>query len=309
MSVQLTDTILMVRPAAFAFNAETAANNYFQVQPSHSDLQSLAVAEFDEMVQLLKDKQINVIVLQDTIEPPKPDAVFPNNWLSTTSNGLVHVFPMYAKSRREEKRDDIIQQLSSDYLVHDVLDWTEYEAENMFLEGTGSMVMDHFKKVIYACLSERTHKSLVEKFAASNSYKAICFNAHDINGRPIYHTNVMMSVGEGFAVLCPKAITDDTERIAVAQLLETTGHENIYITHEQMNAFAGNILHVKSVNNKRYIVLSKTACDTLTPQQKQRLENYGELLPVTIPTIEHEGGSARCMMAEIFLPSKSKVQQ
>ena len=307
MPGQITDTILMVRPAAFGFNPQTASSNHFQkVSQNNEDLQKLALKEFDDMVELLKSKGIRVIVFDDTIHPVKPDAIFPNNWLSTTSEGMMHVFPMYASNRREEKRDDILHSLANLFIVNDVLDWTEYEAENMFLEGTGSMVMDHQNRIIYACLSDRTHKAMVEKFAGTNGYKAIVFNANDINGNPIYHTNVMMCLGEGFAILCPKAITDDTERIAVAQLLETTGHENIYITHEQMNAFAGNMLHVKTTTGKRIIVLSRTAQEALTLNQLERLNNYGELLPINVSTIEMEGGSVRCMMAEIFLPPKFK---
>ena len=309
MPDQLTDTILMIRPAAFGFNPQTASSNHFQKESAgNEDLQKHVLKEFDAMVELLKSKGVRVIVFEDTIHPVKPDAIFPNNWLSTTADGIIHVFPMYASNRREEKRDDILHSLTNEFLVRDVLDWTEYEAENMFLEGTGSMVMDHQNRIIYACLSDRTHKAMVEKFAGTNGYKAIVFNAHDINDHPIYHTNVMMCIGEGFAVLCPKTITDDTERVAVSQLLETTGHENIYITHEQMNAFAGNMLHVKTTTGKRMIVLSRTAHEALTLNQLERLNNYGELLPINVSTIEQEGGSVRCMMAEIFLPRKSKEQ-
>jgi hypothetical protein len=305
--VQITDTLLMVRPAAFAYNAETADTNFFQNNHAYtaSELQQKVLREFDTMVHELKVREINVVVVDDTIDPIKPDAIFPNNWLTIDHNGVIDVFPMQARSRRLEKRDDILQMLTKHFLITDVIDWSEYEADALYLEGTGSMVMDHQHKIIYACLSGRTSKSLVEKYAASKGYRAITFTAHDINGKNIYHTNVMMCIGEGFAVLCPKAITDDNERIAVAQLLETTGHENIYITHDQMKSFAGNRRHVKNQHGKRFIILSKTANDVLTESQKQRLQNYGELLPIDVSVIEQvEGGSVRCMMAEMFTPSR-----
>lgn len=301
---QVADTVLMVRPAAFAYNAETAANNHFQQKSilSSGDLQQKALAQFDAMVNVLRAHGINVLVIDDTPEPPKPDAIFPNNWISTSIEGRINVFPMYAQSRRLEKRDDLIEQLSSGFTVTDFHDWSEYEAEAQYLEGTGSMVMDHANRVIYACTSPRTHRTMVEKFAAVNNYRAMVFDAHDTEGRPIYHTNVMMCIGETFAVLCPKAITDDTERIAVAQLLETTGHENIYITHDQMNAFAGNMLQLKNAGGESFLVLSATAHRSLRPDQLERLSHHSTLLPIDVSVIEEvEGGSVRCMMAEIFL--------
>jgi len=302
--MQITDTILMIRPAAFSFNRETAANNYFQQEPSFpsGELQQKALEQFDAMVDELRKENIDVIVIDDTTEPIKPDAIFPNNWLSTNEDGIVSVFPMFAPSRRLEKRDDILQSLSENFIVNDVQDWSEYEVEAIYLEGTGSMVIDHQNRIIYACLSPRTHKAVIEKFASANHYKAITFTAHDLNEKEIYHTNVMMCIGEDFAVVCIKAITDDTERIAVAQLLETTGHENIYITQEQMNAFAGNMLQVKNKTGEKFIVLSKTAFQSLHDKQVEKLEQYGKLLTIDVSIIEQvEGGSVRCMMAEIFL--------
>ena len=301
--MQITNTVLMVRPAAFGYNAETATNNYFQNPsplPDH-ELQKIALEQFDRMVSLLRTHGIEVIVIEDTMNPVKPDAVFPNNWFCA-NNHILSVFPMFSPARRLEKRDDILQLLSGKYRVDDVHDWSEFEAEAMYLEGTGSMVMDHEHRIIYACLSPRTHQAVVEKFAASNGYRVLIFTAHDEQERLIYHTNVMMCIGEGFAVLCPKAITDHVERIAVAQLLEATGHENIYITHEQMNAFAGNMLHLKNKAGERFIVMSKTAFDSLEKAQVEKLQAFGTLLPIDVSVIEQvEGGSARCMMAEIFL--------
>ena len=294
----------MVRPAAFGFNEETAANNYFQSNPdiSKEELQQRALTEFDLMVQTLRKHNINVLVIEDTKEPAKPDAIFPNNWLSTSPNGVVAVFPMYAPNRRIEKRDEILEQLAAAFVILDVQDWSEYEAESRFLEGTGSMVIDHDNKMIYACVSERTSLSVLEKYAAMNGYQAIVFLATDKNGMPVYHTNVVMTLGESFCVLCEEAIEEEWELIAVRQLLESTNHSIIPITREQMHSFAGNMLEVKNTKGETLLILSQTAFNSLRKEQKQMLEAYAALLPVAVPTIEEvEGGSVRCMMAEVFL--------
>ncbi len=298
----------MVRPAAFGFNKETAANNYFQSNPdiSEEELQKNALTEFDNMVQTLRKKDINVLVIQDNIEPPKPDAIFPNNWLSTSPDGIVCVFPMYATNRRIEKRDEILQQLAATFVVKDVQDWSEYEAEGRFLEGTGSMVIDYENKMIYACVSERTSLSVLEKYAATNDFQAIVFLATDKNGMPIYHTNVMMALGEDFCVLCEEAIEEEWELIAVRQLLESTNHSIIAITRDQMHSFAGNMMQVKNNNGEKYLIMSQTAFNSLRKEQKEMLEAYSTLLPIAVPTIEEvEGGSVRCMMAEVFLEKKN----
>ena len=304
----LASTILMVRPAAFGFNAETAANNYFQSNPdiSKKQLQQTALTEFDNMVQTLRSHDINVLVIEDTKEPVKPDAIFPNNWLSTSPDGTVAVFPMYAANRRTEKRDDILQQIAKDFVVKDVQDWSEYEVEGRFLEGTGSMVIDYENKMIYACVSERTSLSVLEKYAATNGYQAIVFLATDKNGMPVYHTNVAMALGEGFCVLCEEAIEEEWELIAVRQLLESTDHIIIAITREQMHHFAGNMLQVKNNKEKKFLIVSQTAFNSLRKEQRQMLEAYSTLLPVAVPTIEQvEGGSVRCMMAEVFLEKRN----
>ena len=297
----------MIRPAAFGFNEETAANNYFQSNPSTSkeDVQQNALIEFDNMVQILRNHSINVIVIEDTKIPVKPDAIFPNNWLSTSPEGTVAVFPMYAFNRRAEKRDDILQQLAAAFEIKNLHDWSEYEAEGRFLEGTGSMVIDHENKMIYACVSERTSLSVLEKYASANKYQAIVFLATDKNGMPIYHTNVMMALGEEFCVLCEEAIEEEWELIAVRQLLESTNHIIMPITREQMHGFAGNMLQVKNNNDEKFLILSQAAYDCLRNEQRQMLEAYSTLLPIAVPTIEEvEGGSVRCMMAEIFLEKK-----
>jgi hypothetical protein len=294
----------MIRPAAFGFNEETAVNNYFQSNPviNKEELQQRALLEFDNMVQTLRNHDIDVVVIDDTKEPAKPDAIFPNNWLSTSPDGIVTIFPMYAPSRRLEKRDDIIKILADKFIVKDLQDWSEFEVEGRFLEGTGSMVFDHDNKMIYAAVSERTNLSVLEKFSATNGYQAIAFLATDKNGMPVYHTNVAMTLGENFAVLCEEAIEEEWELIAVRQLLESTGHTIIAITREQMHRFAGNMLPVKNSKGEKLLIMSKTAFDSLRKEQKQMLEAYAKLLPIAVPTIEEvEGGSVRCMMAEIFL--------
>ena len=304
----LTSTILMVRPAAFGFNAETAANNYFQSNPNieNNELQQKALTEFDNMVQTLRSHAINVLVIEDTKEPPKPDAIFPNNWLSTSPNGLVSVFPMFAPNRRIEKREAILDQLGKEFIIHDMQDWSEYEVEGRFLEGTGSMIIDYDNKMIYACVSQRTSLSVLEKYAVANGFQAIVFLATDKNGMPVYHTNVVMTLGEGFCVLCEEAIEEEWELIAVRQLLESTNHTIIAITREQMHQFAGNMLQVKNKDGEKYLIMSQTAYTSLRKEQKQMLEAYSTLLPIAVPTIEEvEGGSVRCMMAEVFLERSS----
>jgi len=298
----------MVRPAAFGFNEETAANNYFQSNPaiSKDELHQRAVTEFDNMVQRLRSHEIEVLVIEDTKEPAKPDALFPNNWLNTSPDGTIGVFPMYAPNRRIEKREEILQQLAKDFIVNNVQDWSEYEAEGRFLEGTGSMVIDYENKMIYACMSERTSLPVLEKYAGANGFQAIVFLATDKNGMPVYHTNVMMALGEDFCVLCEEAIEEEWELIAVRQLLESTNHIIIAITREQMHCFAGNMLHVKNNHGEKFLVMSKTAFDCLRKEQREMLEAYSTLVPVAVPTIEEvEGGSVRCMMAEIFLEKKT----
>lgn len=298
----------MVRPASFGYNDETAANNFFQHNPGidRSVLQEKALAEFDTMVSLLREHEVDLLVLQDSKDPPKPDAVFPNNWISTSPDGKIFIYPMFAPNRRTEKRDELIEQIVRDYVVKDVQDWSEFEAEGRFLEGTGSMVIDHDHDMIYAAISERTNLSVLEKFASANGFQAIVFLATDKEGQPIYHTNVVMALGEKFAVLCEEAIEEEWELIAVKQLLESTGHSLIPITREQLYAFAGNMLEIKNKKGETLIVLSETAMQALRPDQLHQLRGFGKLVPVAVPVIEQvEGGSVRCMMAEIFLQRKS----
>ena len=306
--MQITNTLLMIRPAAFGANEETAASNFFQSTGTKTDPRSIrqsALKEFEKMVELLRQHEINVLVIDDTPTPVKPSAVFPNNWLSTSPEGIVSVFPLYAANRRPEKRDDILKMLAEKFVVKGLQDWSEFEVEGKFLEGTGSMVIDHENKVIYTCYSPRTDISMLEKFANANKYRAIIFLAIDKNGQPVYHTNVMMTLGEDFAILCEESIEEEWELIAVRQLLESTGHEVIRITKDQMHSFAGNMLQVKNSKGEKFLLMSQTAFDSLNEEQKEELAARSKLLPIPIPVIEKtEGGSVRCMIAEIFLEKR-----
>jgi hypothetical protein len=293
----------MIRPVAFGYKEQTAANNFFQSRGAsqQTEVQQRVLAEFDAMTQLLVDHDIEVIVIEDTPDPPKPDAIFPNNWFCTFPSGSFSIFPMYAPNRRPEKRDEVIEWIADNFIVTSFEDWSEYEAEGHFLEGTGSMVIDHNSRIIYACVSERTSASLLKKFAAAKDFQAIGFTAADKNGKPVYHTNVMMCIGDGFAVICRAALTDETERIAVTQLLQSTGHQLIDISPEQMHSFAGNMLAVQNMHGAKFVLMSQSAWDSLNAEQRKQLQSFAEPLPIAVPTIEQEGGSVRCMIAEIFL--------
>ncbi len=304
---QIASTILMVRPASFGYNAETAANNVFQTNLplTRDEVQEKVLQEFDQFVQTLRQNDVEVIVVQDTEEPAKPDAIFPNNWFCTLQDGTVAVFPMYAPNRRIEKRDDMLRNLTDMYDTRDLEDWSEYEAESLFLEGTGSMIIDHVHKLVYACLSPRTNKAVLDRFAHAHGYKPVTFFARDENGVEVYHTNVIMSIGETYAVICLESIKEEAERIALSQRLIATGHEVIPITLAQVYAYAGNMLQVQNKQGKKFTVLSQQAYHSLTAEQKNILNIHSNLLPININTIETiGGGSVRCMMAEIFLEKK-----
>ena len=302
--MQTTNTIFLVKPANLVFNAETAASNAFQFAMNESKevIMQKAFQEFDAFVETLRAKGINVIVFEDTKYPIKPDAIFPNNWATFHSNGTVILYPMFAPNRRHERRQDIIDTIKSNFSVNNILDLSEYEKENKFLEGTGSIVFDHESKIAYACLSLRTNKDLFEKVCNFLQYKPVYFNSYDESGKEIYHTNVMMCIGEKFAVICLESIIDKKEKASVSQSLIETGHQIVDITYEQMNNFAGNMLALHTNDNKSILVLSRSSFDSLTTAQKNQLEKYCELVPLPIKTIETiGGGSVRCMIAEVFL--------
>lgn len=299
---QNTHTIAMVRPAAFSFNEETAANNFFQnsTQKNNGLLQQLALQQFDAMVLLLRRHDIDVLVLEDTATPGKPDAVFPNNWFSC-QDGAITLYPMFAQNRRTEKRQELIENLKSKTGISVVNDWSEFEAKRKFLEGTGSMIIDHEFRIIYACLSVRTDKILLENFCKKNNYMPLSFCAADENGKEIYHTNVMMCVGNCFAVVCLDAMVIDIEKKILVHELETTGHEIVTISFEQMNQFAGNMLQLKNKRGEYFLVMSKTAFDSLSPKQITALQKYSTIVSPDVSHIEKAaGGSVRCMIAELF---------
>lgn len=308
-TIQCTNTVFMVRPSAFGYNKETAISNTFQVhlQEKEKTIQQKVWAEFDAFVSSLTTKGIQVHVFNDTAIPPKPDAIFPNNWISLHANGTMILYPMLAPNRRHERKDDIIAFLKENYEVNKQLDLTLHEKDNRFLEGTGSIVFDHKHRIAYAALSPRTDKELFLSVCDYLKYKPICFHAFDKNGIAIYHTNVMMCIGTQFSVVCLNSIVNEIKRAELVSQLSETGHTIINISFEQMNHFAGNMLALQTLKNKEVLVLSQRAFDSLTTIQKKEIETHIDLLPVSIPTIETiGGGSARCMMTEVFLPRKIK---
>lgn len=306
---QITNSILMVRPSRFQFNAQTAASNAFQKQLqglSETEIYAKAQAEFDGFVAKLREHGVNVYAIEDTPEPAKPDAVFPNNWVSFHADGKVFLYPMCTPNRRLERRNDIIQTIAKDFEVKIVMDLSKSEERNVILEGTGSMVLDHNHKVIYACLSPRTHLELLNDYALMIGYEVVSFTSLDENGGEVYHTNVVMCMGDGFSVICLDSIADKVEREKVVAKLTQDGNEIVDISLAQMNQFAGNMLQVQGDSGKSYLVMSATAFHALTPAQIAQIEQFTTILYVNIDTIEIiGGGSARCMMAEIFCPKKS----
>lgn len=306
---QASKNIMLVRPATFSFNTETANSNYFQNKLIGVDRESItkqAIKEFNDFSEKLKANNINVFVFNDTLNPPKPDAVFPNNWVSFHADGTVVLYPMCAINRRNEKRQDILEELKMNFVINNIVDLSANEAKGKFLEGTGSIIFDHINKIAYACLSPRTDKDLFIYVCDILKYKPVYFYSFDKNGKEIYHTNVMMCVGEKFAIICLESITSLSEKQFVINSLKTTGHQIVDISFEQMNNFAGNMLTVENNSGTLFLILSKKAFDTLSTIQKNILTNYCELLPVQIDTIETiGGGSTRCMMAELFCPEKT----
>ncbi|MGY6520711.1 MAG: citrulline utilization hydrolase CtlX [Mongoliitalea sp.] len=310
MSQQTSSTILMVRPSNFGFNPETASNNFYQKQDTRSaqEINALAVHEFNGFVDLLRSKGISVIVVEDTQTPIKTDAVFPNNWFSTHDDGRVILYPMFSPNRRLERRKDIIELLiNGGFKVDEIIDLSFFEQDEQYLEGTGSLILDRVNHVCYACRSLRTHAVPLEYFGRLMDYELIEFDAvQEINGQlsPIYHTNVMMHVGSDIAIICLESIPSAAERLQVQVYLEKTGKKIVPITAKQKFEFAGNMLEVKNVQGKKFTVMSKAAFNSLSNAQIQTIERFTEIIAPEIPTIEKlGGGSARCMMAEIFLPS------
>lgn len=310
MPSQTADSILMVSPDTFGYNSQTAASNSFQSQPTEDidTIRDKAMDEFNNMVQLLIKNGVAVFVLGNDSEEDLPDAVFPNNWVATFEDGTVVIFPMLAPNRRLERQPDIQDGIlePAGFRVTKFVDLSPYENQRMYLEGTGSLVLDRKNNCAYAIESERTTRQMFDEFCSMMGIpeeNREFFHADDEQGKPIYHTNVMMNIGDGFAVLCDECISNYDERNSVLDRLENLGLEVITINYKQLNAFCGNILNLKNTKGESLIVMSQNAFDAFTPEQKLTLERYGKIIAVNIDTIEKTaGGSVRCMIAEIFLP-------
>lgn len=307
---QYTNTILMIEPVDFRFNEETAVNNYFQNkadEPAES-VQEKALAEFRNMVSKLREHGVNVIVLKDTPNSHTPDSIFPNNWISFHENKMIALYPMFAKNRRAERREEDVLDLLGEkgFDTEEVMDYTSAEEDDIFLEGTGSIILDRQNKIAYAAVSPRTDPRLFLEFCEDFEYTPIIFEANQtVNGErmQIYHTNVMMCVADEYAIICLSTIDEKSEKKLVTDTLTNTGKQIIDITEEQMHKFAGNMLQVGGIGNSKFLVMSQTAYDSLTKYQITEIEKYNPIIAVDINTIETlGGGSARCMMAEVFLP-------
>lgn len=306
---QIANTILMIRPVQFRMNEQTAVNNYFQEDLSikNQEINSRAQQEFDAFVFKLRSRGVHVIVIEDKLESDTPDSIFPNNWISFHKDGTVVLYPMFAENRRKERREDILDILEEDgFVINQVVDYTSAEAEGLFLEGTGSLLLDRVNNKVYCALSPRADEDLLIEFCEDFDCFPVVFKANQtVNGKrlPIYHTNVMMCLGETFAVICLDSIDDKKERKNVLQHLKETNKEIITITESQMHQFAGNMLQVKGENNKSYLVMSEAAYKSLNEKQIASLEKHCPIIYSSLETIETcGGGSARCMMAEVFLP-------
>lgn len=296
ISMNNPNRIIMVRPANFGFNPETAASNKFQKSAAFENTQNLALAEFDLMVSTLRNKSIEVLVFDDTEEPSKPDAIFPNNWISFHPNGVSVLYPMEAENRRIERSMEVFEMLP-DYSIQKLIDITHFENNNQFLEGTGSIIFDHNNKNAYCAISSRSDVEVFENICQQLGFKSISFEAHDMNGHAIYHTNVLLSIGENIIVLCSAAISDPIERAMVLEQLRATNRILVDISFLQMNHFAANCLEVNDKNGTPKLIMSQTAFQSFTPTQLASISEKLEIIAVSIPTIEQiGGGSARCMM-------------
>ena len=306
--MQTTDTVLMIEPAAFGFNAETAQNNYFQVNSENAETQTKALHEFNNFVEKLRSKGINVITVKDTLEPHTPDSIFPNNWISMHQDGTVVLYPMCAVNRRWERRNDILEILKRNFSVKEIIDFSAPENDGKFLEGTGSMIFDHDNKLAYGSVSLRLDEQLFREFCEKFGFEPVVFHSYQTanNERlPIYHTNVMMCVADQFVVICLDCIDDETERVKVVNAIVNSGKEIIEISESQMQQFAGNMLQVQNSDGKKFLVMSQSAYQSLTQEQISNIEKYSEIIYSDLETIEtNGGGSARCMLAEVFLEKK-----
>ncbi|MES2652017.1 MAG: arginine deiminase-related protein [Bacteroidota bacterium] len=302
--MQTTNHILMIRPVDFKFNTQTAGNNKFQQETSEFGVQQQALAEFDNFVNVLGTNGVDVTVIDDTLEPSTPDSIFPNNWVSFHDNGEVILYPMFSENRRAERRTEIIDRIHKDFMITRTIDLSANEADNLFLEGTGSLVLDRVNRIAYACLSVRTDEKVLAAFCSKAGYKSVVFNAVDEAGFPIYHTNVMMCVADAFVVVCFDSIPDPIEKENLRQSFVDTKKEIIEISFDQMNHFAGNMLQVHNKAGENLLVMSEQAYLSLKETQISALEKYCRIVYAPLYIIEKNGGgSARCMLAEIHLPT------
>jgi len=309
---QITSTILMIRPINFRMNEQTAVNNYYQNKVTStlpSTINQKAQKEFDDFVDKLRTFGVNVIVVSDTNKFDTPDSIFPNNWISFHQDGTVAIYPMFAENRRLERREDVLVQLENEgFLIENVVDYTSAEEDDIFLEGTGSMILDRENRKAYCALSPRADEELFIEFCEDFEYTPVVFTANqtvDNTRAAIYHTNVMMCVADKFAIICLSSIDDKKERKNVLKHLKDDGKKVIDITEEQVTNFAGNMLQVKGKNDESFLIMSQAAFNCLTQSQKTQINNYCKIISSPLDTIEYcGGGSARCMMAEVFLPKK-----
>tara|TARA_B110000971_G_scaffold183279_1_gene190600 strand:+ start:2158 stop:3102 length:945 start_codon:yes stop_codon:yes gene_type:complete len=308
---QITNTVLMVRPIQFRMNEQTSVNNYYQKTPENTlpeAVNKMAVKEFDALVRKLKKAGIHVIVVKDTKEFDTPDSIFPNNWISFHANGTIGLYPMFAENRRLERKESVLEAVEAQgFVVKNVVDYTAAEADNLFLEGTGSILLDRVNNKAYCAISDRADEELFIEFCEDFEYTPVVFSAYQtVNGKreKIYHTNVMMCIGETFAVVCLASIDDKKERKSLINNLQEDGKKVIEISEDQVNQFAGNMLQLKGADAASYLVMSQSALNSLRPAQIKIIESHTTILSSPLDTIEScGGGSARCMMAEVFLPA------
>ena len=304
MIQQSANAVVMIRPFRFYPNPKTASDNAFQREVASTDADTISKAaqeEFDQAVAQLRDAGVTVHVFADTASPEKPDAVFPNNWFSTHQDGRIALYPMYSAARRSERRRDVIDDLRKHYRVLDVVDYSASEQQQKYLEGTGSLVLDHVNRIAYASLSQRTHPEALERFCHDFGYEAVTFQSQSEDGRPVYHTNVMMCVGSKFALVGLEMIADESGRTVVQDRLEITGKEVIELTAGQIANFAGNAIELHNEKGK-LLVLSTRAASVLAEDQRAIINRHAKIVQLSLPTIELAGGSARCMIATIHLP-------
>lgn len=300
--MQSTNKILMVRPSNFTFNVQTSSNNAFQKEGFSEGANEKAIAEFDNFTTLLRNEGVDVFVVNDTPDPHTPDSVFPNNWFSTHEGGTLVLYPMFAPNRRLERKEGVLNLLKNNFKIKRVVDLSSFEDKGLFLEGTGSMILDRDSCLAFACRSVRTQESVLEKFCDELDFDYFLFDAADSGGNPIYHTNVMMCIGTGFAVVCLDAVSNLDDRMNLIALLEEGDKEIVEISLEQMAEFAGNMLEVKNSKGDHLLVMSARAKRSLERGQIATLEKYCKIVSPELTTIENNGGgSARCMMAEIFV--------